>query len=115
MKKLIGLFAALLLMLGAAPAFANHIQPVAPEEITNTDVKNHFDAGVTALMNDHLGEAAKQFQMAEEADPTLPEVHINLAMTLAAEGKKEAANRHFNEATNLLAKAGSSNGAQSQG
>jgi Flp pilus assembly protein TadD len=103
MKKMIGLFAALALALAAAPAFANHLQPLEPKEITNEGAKKHFDLGVQAFMNDDFDEAANHFQAAAEVAPDVPEIHIDLAMAMAAAGKTETARKHFDEATNLIA------------
>jgi Flp pilus assembly protein TadD len=103
MKKLIGFFSALALVLASGPAFANHLQPLEPKEITNAGAKKHFDLGVQAFMNDDFDEAANHFQAAAEIDPTVLEVHIDLAMALAAAGKTETARKHFDEATNLIA------------
>lgn len=107
MKKWIRFFALLFPALIVAPAFANHIQPVEPKEITDLDAKTHFDAGVQAFMNDNFDQAAKHFLAAEAADPTVPELHVDLAMALAAEGKTDTARKHFDEAANLIAQAGS--------
>lgn len=105
MKKCILFLAALFLALAAAPVFADHIQPVEPKEITNEEARQEFDQGIREFMNDNFSEAAIHFYAAEEADPTIPEVHVNLAMALAGSGETEDAEKHFNEASNLIAQA----------
>ncbi len=105
MKKWTGFFAALFLALIAAPAFANHIQPVEPKEITNQEAKQHFELGVQAFMNHDFDEAARHFQAAEVANPGVPEIHLDLAMALAADGRTDTARKHFDEASNLIAQA----------
>jgi len=106
MKNWIRFFALLFPMLAMAPAFANHIQPVEPKEIASQEAKQHFDLGLQAFMDDNFSEAARHFQAAEVAEPTVPEIHVDLAMALAADGKTDPARQHFDEAANLLADAG---------
>ncbi|HZR45391.1 MAG TPA: tetratricopeptide repeat protein [Candidatus Manganitrophaceae bacterium] len=106
MKKGIQFFAALFLTLAAAPAFANHLQPVEPKEIADPDAKSHFGAGVQAFMSDDFDQAAKHFQAAEAAEPDIPEIHVDLAMALAAQGNTDTARKHFDEAGDLIAEAG---------
>lgn len=118
MKKIttwIRFFALLFPALAAAPAFANHLQPAEPKEITDQDAKSHFDAGVQAFMNHDFDRAARHFQAAEAAEPDLPEIHIDLAMALAAQGNTDTARKHFDEANNLIAEAEPSPETPSQG
>jgi Flp pilus assembly protein TadD len=105
MKKWIGFLAALLLAVVTGPVFADHIEPVQPKGIADEEAKKHFKKGVEAFREDKFDEAVIHFQAAEQEDPTTPETHVNLAMALAAAGQTEEAEKHFDQASNLIAQA----------
>lgn len=56
-------------------------------------------------MREESDEAVTHFQAAEQEDPTIPETHVNLAMALAAAGQTDQAEKHFDQAANLIAQA----------
>lgn len=105
MKKWIGFLAVLMLAVMTGPVFADHLQPVEPTEFRVERAEEPFNQGVEALKDDNYNEAVRHFQAATQADPNLPEAHINLAMAQAAQGETEKAQKHFNEAANLIAQA----------
>lgn len=105
MKKWIGFLAALLLAVVTGPVFADHIEPVQPKGIADNEAKKHFNKGVESFKEDNFDEAVTHFQAAEQEDPTIPETHVNLAMALAAEGQTDQAQKHFDQASTLIAQA----------
>ncbi len=105
MKKWIGFLAALLLAVMTGPVFANHIEPIQPKGIADKEAKEHFEKGVKAFRQDKFDQAVDQFQAAEREDPTIPEIHVNLGMALAAVGQNDQAKEQFDQAANLIAMA----------
>lgn len=108
MKKWMGLFAALYLLAATAPAFADHIKMIdEPKGIKNKEAKSHFETGEKAFKRHNFTDAAREFQAAAQADPNVPELHVDAALALAAAGQSDMAKREFDQASNLLASAGS--------
>ncbi|MDC4227717.1 MAG: hypothetical protein MPW15_26705 [Candidatus Manganitrophus sp.] len=68
MKKWIGFFAAFMLAMSTAPAFANHIEPIPPKGIADKEVKKHFERGIKAFKQDEFHEAAIEFEAAEKRE-----------------------------------------------
>ncbi len=105
MKKWMGFLAALVLAMATGPVFADHIEPVPARGIADKEAKEHFEKGVKAFKQDKFDQAVIEFQAAEQEDPTVPETHVNLAMALAAAGQTDQAEKHFDQASNLIAQA----------
>jgi Flp pilus assembly protein TadD len=115
MKKWIGVFAALYLLAAAAPAFADHIKMVdEPKGMKNKEAKTHFEQGEKAFKKHDFSEAAKQFQAAAQAEPNIPELHVDTALALAAGGQNDMAKKEFDQAVGLLATA-AKQGSQKKG
>lgn len=104
MKKWIGVFIPVVLLFTSAAAFAarSPMTPVEAKKIENKDAKKEFKQGVKAFKKAKYDEAATHFAAAAQAEPTLPEAHINLALALAEQGKGDEAKKHFDEATSLI-------------
>jgi len=104
MKKWIIPVMALALGLGSATAFAKApVEPMEAHQIKNKDAKKEFKEGVKAFNKEKYDQAVTHFTAAEQADPNAPEIHVNLGLALASEGKTEEANKHFAQAATLLA------------
>lgn len=114
MKKSIGILTALFLALGTTTAFADHIRPADAKEIKNKEAKNEFTKGSNELLKHNYSEAVQHFQRAEQLEPNVPAIHVDLAMALAAEGQRAQADKHFDEAAQLIAQSGQP-GTQPQG
>lgn len=101
------------LLVTSTDAFAakSQVKPIEARKIENKDAKKEFKQGVKAFNNAKYDEAATHFSAAAQAEPNLPEIHINLAMALAQQGKADEAKKHFDEATSLLMQTASAGGA----
>ncbi|MBI3803227.1 MAG: tetratricopeptide repeat protein [Nitrospirae bacterium] len=111
MKKWIVPIVALALGFSTVTAFAKApVEPMEARQIKNKDAKKEFKAGVKAFNKERYSEAATHFTAAEQAEPNAPEIHINLALALAKEGKADEAKKHFDQAASLLAGGGASTG-----
>ncbi|TAK09297.1 MAG: tetratricopeptide repeat protein [Candidatus Manganitrophaceae bacterium] len=113
MKKWIVPIMALALGLGAATAFAKApVEPMEAHQIKNKEAKKEFKEGVKAFNKEKYSEAVQHFTAAEQAEPSAPETHINLALALAKEGKADEAKKHFDRATELLSGGGTASPGQ---
>jgi hypothetical protein len=110
MKKWIGVIIPVVLLFTSAAVFAarSPMTPVEAKKIDNKDAKKEFKQGVKAFKKAKYDEAATHFAAAAQAEPTLPEAHINLALALAEQGKADEAKKHFDEATTLITGSASS-------
>ncbi|XP_021759860.1 uncharacterized TPR repeat-containing protein At1g05150-like [Chenopodium quinoa] len=78
-------------------------------ELQPVDVRPHFRAGNCSYALGKFGEAKEEFQLALEAAETggnqwaylLPQIHVNLGITLEAEGMVLSACEHYREAAIL--------------
>lgn len=112
MKKWIGVIIPVVMLVTSGAAFAarSPMTPVEANKIENKNAKKEFKEGVKAFKKAKYDEAAMHFAAAAQADPNLPEAHINLALALAEQGKADEAKKHFEEATMLIAGASSMSG-----
>lgn len=116
MKKWIIPIVALVLGVSSVTAYAKApIKPIEARDIKNKEAKKEFKNGVKAFNKEKYDEAATHFTAAEQAEPNAPEVHINLALALAKQGKTEEAKKHFDQAASLLSGGGASGGSASGG
>lgn len=116
MKKWIGVIIPVVLLFTSAAAFAakSNIQPVEAKKIDNKDAKKEFKQGVKAFKGAKYDEAVTHFTAVTQAQPNLPEAHINLALALAEQGKADEAKKHFDEATSLIVASAAGGGAGAQ-
>lgn len=84
---------------GASP------QAAAPGQLPET-VQDEFNKGVDAYNEEKYVNAQQHFQNVTKINPNIPEAHLNLALSLYRQGKTEEADRHFDQAKQLLSKEG---------
>ena len=103
MKTWIGFLTALILALTVTTGYARKpVELLEPKKIENKEAQKEFNEGVKAFKKEKYEEAVMRFQAAEKADPNMPEIHINLALAFAHQGKKEEAKKQFDQALTLI-------------
>lgn len=113
MKRWIIPMMALTLGLSTVDAFAKApVEPMEAHQVQNKEAKKEFKAGVKAFNKEKYSEAVQHFTAAEQAEPSAPETHINLALALAKDGKADEAKKHFDRAAELLAGGGTASPGQ---
>lgn len=103
MKKWMGVLAALYLLAATAPAFADHIKMIdKPKAMKNKEAKKHFKKAEKDFKKHNFPDAAKEFQAAAQAESTIPELHVDAGLALAAAGQNDMAKIEFDQAANML-------------
>ncbi|MBI3803449.1 MAG: hypothetical protein HY282_06770 [Nitrospirae bacterium] len=75
-------------------------QVASPKEMPET-AKDEFNKGMTAYENEQYVSAEQHFENVVRIDNTIPEAHLNLALSLYQQSKTDQANKHFDEAKRL--------------
>lgn len=75
--------------------------PLATLPTQNPEAAQHNLAGIKEYNNGQWEDAKRNFELAIQTDPNLPEVHFNLALALHKLGKHEEATQHFTRAGEL--------------
>ncbi len=75
--------------------------PLMVSPVTSFAAVSHNREGIKQYQAGKWQDAKRHFESAMQADPDLPEVHFNLALTLHKLGDHEQARSHFNRARDM--------------
>ena len=91
----------LVCVVGGLVGCATVTGPLATLPMVSPSAGQHNLEGIQAYNNGQWEQALPHFESAIQADPSLPEAHFNLALTLHKLGKHEEATQHFQKAGEL--------------
>ncbi|MBI3805115.1 MAG: tetratricopeptide repeat protein [Nitrospirae bacterium] len=78
-------------------------EAAAPKQLPET-VKNEFSEGLKAYKSEQYVNAQQHFENVTRIDPSIPEAHLNLALTLYQQGKTTQADKELEQARNLYSR-----------
>lgn len=89
-------------------------QAAAPRQIPDT-VKDPFNNGLAAYANEQYVKAQENFENVVRIDSSIPEAHLDLALSLFQQGKTDQANRQVEEARRIFSRSTGMGGSRSGG